>query len=635
MTDDFDDTERSLARHFEEIAAPAGMRRWQRVAAPRRRILRLAQAPSGRRPLALASAAALALGVGVVGGAVGLHGGPASLFSATGGSAGPSARTGAAMAFDGTGVVLFGGSDGRQSLGDTWRWDGSGWAQLHPAHAPPAREQALAVYDQHVQRLLLVGGWSAVPGPGPTPASGGPYLGMPCFTGVAVPGGTKVAPPPSGQLPALPGQAIPPQPSRGVPEPSALPLPANVNCSLRTSHDGEVWSWNGSDWSRRPSLDLSGGSVVAGVTTDATGRVVVDEVVPGRAIGAATSQMCPLPGGAGGLNPVGSGGTGQGTGTGSAGSTGPGQPATAAPGVLVRPPVGCGFPQTPPTHRVLTGDGESWAAVEAPGPGPGMGWYPTGSVVYDHASHQVVAFQGYFGCGPMPAIGAAGAAPALAPDAPADPSRPGAIAGMPPVRCLAAGASEAAPQACCGVTEYAVRDGRWQQVASVQAPPLQAVVGDPGRGLLGIGADGATYLWDGHRWGPKLRSPTPPARTGFATADDGHGHVLLFGGGQMGNGPQLLADLWSWNGSSWTRLAGVARQVTPPPTPPSESPCPVSGPLPRVTPSPSKSAAPATASSGPPVTGAPTKPPSAICGPGHVQPLIPPSLSSAGGGAQP
>src|SRR6202035_5580108 len=52
----------------------------------------------------------------------------------------PPARTGAAMAFDaanGT-VVLFGGNGRSRSLGDTWIWDGSAWAQAHPSTSPPA-----------------------------------------------------------------------------------------------------------------------------------------------------------------------------------------------------------------------------------------------------------------------------------------------------------------------------------------------------------------------------------------------------------------------------------------------------------------------------------------------------------------
>src|SRR5712691_1002940 len=65
----------------------------------------------------------------------------------------PSARTGAAMAYDAaTGqLLLFGGSTrpGTQGgyLGDTWTWNGTTWTRLHPAAAPSARHNADLVYD--------------------------------------------------------------------------------------------------------------------------------------------------------------------------------------------------------------------------------------------------------------------------------------------------------------------------------------------------------------------------------------------------------------------------------------------------------------------------------------------------------
>jgi hypothetical protein len=76
----------------------------------------------------------------------------------------PSARDDAAMAYDpATGdVLLFGGlaigSQGLNALGDTWRWDGSSWTQLHPAVSPPALSGALLGYDPSSGRLVLTGG---------------------------------------------------------------------------------------------------------------------------------------------------------------------------------------------------------------------------------------------------------------------------------------------------------------------------------------------------------------------------------------------------------------------------------------------------------------------------------------------
>ena len=54
----------------------------------------------------------------------------------------PGPRTNAQMAYDRRTrkVVLFGGYDGSNDLGDTWLWDGTTftWTQAAPAHSPKA-----------------------------------------------------------------------------------------------------------------------------------------------------------------------------------------------------------------------------------------------------------------------------------------------------------------------------------------------------------------------------------------------------------------------------------------------------------------------------------------------------------------
>lgn len=51
----------------------------------------------------------------------------------------PAARSDHAMAFDGEKVIVFGGWDGADYLGDTWSWDGSNWVAESPMTSPPAR----------------------------------------------------------------------------------------------------------------------------------------------------------------------------------------------------------------------------------------------------------------------------------------------------------------------------------------------------------------------------------------------------------------------------------------------------------------------------------------------------------------
>jgi len=78
----------------------------------------------------------------------------------------PSRRRDHAMASDGQGaIVLFGGQpEGTEpdvpyawALGDTWRWDGGTWTQLHPATAPAARYgHAMALLDG---KIIMFGGF--------------------------------------------------------------------------------------------------------------------------------------------------------------------------------------------------------------------------------------------------------------------------------------------------------------------------------------------------------------------------------------------------------------------------------------------------------------------------------------------
>ena len=71
----------------------------------------------------------------------------------------PSARTGAAMAYDAAdqSIVLFGGQSRTEALDDTWTWNGSGWTQQHPATSPPALENAQMAYDPVTHDVILVG----------------------------------------------------------------------------------------------------------------------------------------------------------------------------------------------------------------------------------------------------------------------------------------------------------------------------------------------------------------------------------------------------------------------------------------------------------------------------------------------
>ena len=73
---------------------------------------------------------------------------------------GPSARSDHAMASLGSGVLLFGGRDtpGNINLNDTWYWNGTAWTLLNPAHKPPARAGHSMTYDSVRNRVVLFSG---------------------------------------------------------------------------------------------------------------------------------------------------------------------------------------------------------------------------------------------------------------------------------------------------------------------------------------------------------------------------------------------------------------------------------------------------------------------------------------------
>jgi uncharacterized protein (TIGR03437 family) len=57
-------------------------------------------------------------------------------------------------------VVMFGGysPSSPYQLNDTWVWNGTDWTQLNPAHSPPIRANAAAVFDTVNQVVVMFGG---------------------------------------------------------------------------------------------------------------------------------------------------------------------------------------------------------------------------------------------------------------------------------------------------------------------------------------------------------------------------------------------------------------------------------------------------------------------------------------------
>src|SRR5690348_14479503 len=88
----------------------------------------------------------------------------------------PPGRFLAAMAYD-PGIresIMVGGLSAGATLGDSWAWNGSNWAQL--ASAPTARQQTAMAYDPVHHDIVLFGGCGAVNRPGVGCVLGGTWV---------------------------------------------------------------------------------------------------------------------------------------------------------------------------------------------------------------------------------------------------------------------------------------------------------------------------------------------------------------------------------------------------------------------------------------------------------------------------
>jgi hypothetical protein len=55
-------------------------------------------------------------------------------------------------------AILFGGVVNNSMLGDTWRWNGTGWSQVPTGTGPPARMRHAMSFDPTTGRIVLFGG---------------------------------------------------------------------------------------------------------------------------------------------------------------------------------------------------------------------------------------------------------------------------------------------------------------------------------------------------------------------------------------------------------------------------------------------------------------------------------------------
>lgn len=157
----------------------------------------------------------------------------------------PSARTGAAMAYDVAHqqIVLYGGITVDGISSETWTWDGVTWQLHHVTSLPSLSQNALLVYDKATQQTLLFGGTSAG-GVQPSPGSTWAWNGTGWFS-VAAQGA------PTGLYESATyddaTQTVIVYAVQGLV--NKLETPSSTGASAPVS---QTWIWNGSAWKLLP-----------------------------------------------------------------------------------------------------------------------------------------------------------------------------------------------------------------------------------------------------------------------------------------------------------------------------------------------------------------------------------------------
>ena len=457
----------------------------------------------------------------------------AQRHSGLGAGDGPGPRTRSSIAFDtATGqAVLFGGANTNGDVPGTWLWDGVRWARS-AARGPALRQGAAMVYDAARRRLLMLGGLghaypfsyqlgAAADYPGDTWTWDGRR-----WMNLSGPEGSRDAlsayDAATRQVVLLVGHS-----------------PGKDLDFLKRPYPATTYVWNGSSWAR-----VSGSQPLA----RAGASMVYDE---------ATRQLV-LFGGSYGSPTQYLGDTWIWSGSGWSRAAGGGPPARAGANAVYDAATrrvvlfgGCCQAGGVPFGDTWTWNGRAWSQAGQPpsgSPTPRTG----ASMAYDPRSRRVVLFGGQTGDVSQPTLNLSAQGAGLGDTWTFDGSA------WQPMTAAPAGSGLPAP--------------RWDASLVYDTARSRLVLfgGSAGGGQPAYLGD--TWTWDGLAW--TLAQQTPPLGGGpggralaSATFDPAVGRIVLWGGfGQADPaacGPGVtvyctayLNDTWTWDGRTWSKIAG-------------------------------------------------------------------------------
>jgi hypothetical protein len=519
--------DRDLSTAFEELTAPASTANY----ATRTSTLEIHTARS-RWPQAVATALAVLLAVAGAGTFLALRN--ARQGGAPAGSTGtPPARLNAVMAYDTTAAVtvMFGGVDASgKPLTDTWTWNGSAWATA--AHGPASLVDLRTVDDPADGGLLLIG----TPAPAFPGASSGSGVGCVVGSGGSSGGGGSTGSPPIPAT-AAPGRnpVRPTGPPINDPLPTAVASPPTATCQpvapTPPAQTEQTWLFRSGSWSHvSPGSSAVAPPAGSQMAFDATTRQVVAVSSTGFSCGpplevpADSAIACPL---------VGSGSR----------TVAPESVPGAPCGVLL----GC---LTNSTISTWTWSGGSWTKAPADTALQRSGV----TLLFNDPATNHVALMTQF------SVGLYGG----------NYQCPGATSTVTAPTC---------PPPLPLVTTWTWTGSGWRQVSQLQniqeTPSLGgANVAAIGGHIVLLTSSGQTWTWAAGLWTQDSPPSHPSQRSGAAMAAAPGGTVLLFGGTTgsgftvASTGEPVGSDTWTWNGSAWRQLGGVA-----PAPPPTGNPC--------------------------------------------------------------